>query len=122
MSIPPPEMRDRVDVLRGFAEDASDRGEYLFYVRLPVSLQPMERGEQLEDPLHEALTVANLGEVAGGGPQRGENDTIAYCGIDVIVKDRDRGLEVIRSMTRKLSAPEGTVIEEFLPVWSELPL
>jgi len=94
----------------------------MFYVRIPVSLQPMERSERFEDPLNEALTVADLGEVAGGGSQLGENDTIAYCGLDVVVKDRDRGLEVIRLVMRKLGAPEGTVIEEFLPVWSELPL
>ena len=94
----------------------------MFYVRLPAPLQPLERGERFEDPLHEALTTAGLGEVAGGGSQLGEDDTIIYCGLDVVVNDRDRGLELIRSMMRKLGAPDGTVIEEFLPVWSELAL
>ena len=122
MAIPPPDISARVDVLREFAEDAAERGEHMFYVRIPASIQPLERGELFEDPLHQVLMSAGLGEVTGGGSQLGENETIAYCGLDVIVKDRDRGLQLIRSTMRKLAAPEGTVIEEFLPVWSELPL
>ena len=122
MAIPPSDIRDRVDVLTSFAKDALERGEHMFYVRIPAPLEPMERANRFEDPLNEALSVAGLGEVAGGGSQLGEGDTIVYCGLDVFVSNRDIGLQIIRDVLRRLGAPEGTKIEEFLPVWSEFPL
>jgi hypothetical protein len=40
---------------------------------------------------------------------------MAYCGLDVVVNDRDRGL-------RASAAPAGTIIEEYLPEYRELAL
>jgi hypothetical protein len=120
MADPPADMRARVDVLTGFAEEAAERGEHLFYIRIPASIQPLGRGERFEDPLQRVLNAASMGEVAGGGSQLGDDDTILYCGLDVIVRNRDEGLRLIRRMMRELDAPAGTVIEEFLPEWAEL--
>jgi len=122
MHEPPPDIRDRVAVLTEFAREAAERGEYMFYIRIPADIQPLERGELFEDPLHEALQESGLGEVTGGGSQLGENDTIAYCGIDVVVTEREAGLQIVRHTMRGLQAPSGTVIEEFVPRWQELPL
>jgi hypothetical protein len=120
MADPPADMRARVDVLTGYAEEAAGRGEHLFYIRIPASIQPLERGERFEDPLQQALEAASIGEVAGGGSQLGDDDTIVYCGIDVIVRNRDEGLRLIRRSMRESGAPPGTVIEEFVPEWAEL--
>jgi hypothetical protein len=114
-----PKKDGRIDVMRQFAEGARGDGDSFFYVRIPANIKPIERGERFEDPLQEALTGQGLGRVTGGGSQLGIGDTIEFCGIDVVVHDRLRGLELIRDVMRRLVAPNGTVIEEFLPVYHE---
>jgi hypothetical protein len=103
------------------AQRAWDRGEF-FYVRIPEPLYPQERGEKYEEPLTEALMAAQVGEIIGGGQQLGVGDTIAYCGVDVVLYERIRGLEVLREALGRLGAPAGTVIEEFVPEFQEHPL
>jgi hypothetical protein len=110
----------RQAVMLGFAEDAAEQGQHFFYVRIPESIGPVERDEKYAEPLGDAL--GELGEVTGGGSQLGEGNTIAYCGLDVVVNDRDRGLNVIRQSMRACGAPAATVIEEYLPEYRELPL
>jgi hypothetical protein len=112
-------MAARIEVLTELAENIAGRGETFFYVRIPGNIQPIERGDRFEDPLDDALTSANVGRVSGGGSQLGEGATVEYCGIDVVVRDRQRGLNVVRETMRKLGAPAGTAIEEFLPNWQE---
>ncbi len=106
----------------GFAESAAADGRFFFYVRIPESVGPIDRGDRYEDPLQQALSAGDLGEITGGGSQLGEGDSIAYCGLDVVVSDRERGLAVIRETMRRLSAPAGTVIEEYLPSYVEHPV
>jgi hypothetical protein len=118
----PPEQNGRKNTLLGFAEAADERGHFFFYIRIPGNIQPIERGERFEDPLQAALDKEKLGEVTGGGSQMGEGKTVEFCGLDVEVTDRDRGLQIIREVMRRLDAPSGTVIEEYLPVFRELPL
>jgi hypothetical protein len=72
--------------------------------------------------LGDVLRAAQLGEVTGGGQQLGEGNTIVYCGVDVILSERVRGLEVLREALERLGAPTGTIIEEFIPVFTEHPL
>lgn len=103
----------------GFAESAAVDGEHFFYVRIPEPLGPIERGKRYEDPLGDALTDAALGRVTGGGSQLGEGDSIEYCGIDVVVSDRERGLALIRMIMRRLGVSPATVIEEYLPSYRE---
>ena len=107
-------------VMLELAEAAHQRGQHFFYIRIPESIGPVERGEKYEDPLADAL--GELGDVTGGGSQLGAADTIEYCGVDVVVNDRDRGLRVIRQVMRSRGAPAATVIEEYLPKYHESPL
>ncbi len=102
-----------------FAEAASERGEFFFYVRIPEDLQPLARGDRYENPLQDALAAADMGEVTGGGSQLGEGTSIEYCGIDVVVRDRARRLELICSEMRRLRAPPAPVVEEYLPSYRE---
>ena len=110
----------RQAVMQGLAAAAADRGQFFFYIRIPEALGPVDRGAKYEDPLADAL--GELGDITGGGSQLGEGQSIAYCGIDVVVNDRDRGLTVIRQSMRAIGAPAGTVIEEYMPEYRELPL
>lgn len=116
----PVQLDGRQQVMRDFARAAAERHQHFFYVLLREPLGPSERGRKYEDPLMEALGA--LGEVTGGGSQMGEGKSIAFCGIDVVVNDRDRGLEVIRQCLRSCGAGEDTVIEEYVPAFNELPL
>ena len=109
----------RQETLLGFAEDARDRGNVFFYVRIPGDIQPLERGARYEDPLQAALKGEDLGEVIGGGSQMGTGKNVVFCGLDIEVHDRDRGLALIRSVMRRLGAPPDTVIEEYLPNYRE---
>ncbi len=88
----------RHSVMRELADAAATRGQHFFYVRIPESLGPFDRGAKYEDPLSAAL--GELGEVTGGGSQLGVGNLIEYCGVDVVVNDRDRGLKVIRQSVR----------------------
>jgi hypothetical protein len=114
-----PELDGRQRTLLGFAERAYERGNTFFYVRIPGNIQPMERGDCYEDPLQAALDAEDLGKITGGGSQLGEGTSIAFCGIDVEVYDRERGLALIRSVIRSLGAPPETIIEEYLPTYRE---
>ena len=115
----PVEFQGRAKVMLGFAERAAENGEHFFYVRIPESLGPHERGSRYEDPLREALIASELGEVTGGGSQLGEGKSIVYCGLDVVVADRKRGLAFIREVMQRLGASPDTIIEEYLPSYRE---
>jgi len=110
----------RQRLMLGLAEAAAQRGEHFFYVLIPEPLEPLSRDEKYANPLGEAL--GELGEITGGGSQLGEADTIAFCGLDVVVNDRERGLKVIRDCLRACGAPSDTRIEEYVPEFAELPL
>lgn len=120
MSYKPEQFDGRKSVMRNFALGAADRHQHFFYILLHEHIGPAERGEKYEDPLAEAL--GELGEVTGGGSQLGEGKSIAFCGIDVVVNDRDRGLKVIRQCLRSLGAGDDTIIEEYLPEFQMLRL
>jgi hypothetical protein len=122
MAAPRNEIAGRVELMRGMAERAWDRGEFFFYIRIPEALRPDDRGDKYEEPLAAALRKARLGRICGGGTQAGEGRTIAYCGIDVVLRERVRGLDVLRATLIELGAPQDTVIEEFLPIFCEHPL
>ena len=110
----------RQEVMLGFAEAAAERGQHFFYVLVPEPLGPTDRGEKYEDPLSDAL--GELGEVTGGGSQMGEGDTVSFCGLDVVVNHRERGLKVIRECMRSCGAPPDTIIEEYVPEFAALRL
>jgi len=110
----------RQQVMLGYAEAAAERGQHFFYVLIHEPLEPMDRAEKYEDPLKDAL--GELGEVTGGGSQMGEGDAIAFCGLDVVVNHRERGLTVIRECLRSCGAPANTIIEEYLPEFAKLRL
>ncbi len=110
----------RQQVMRDFAEVAANRGQHFFYVLIREPLAPSGRIDKYEAPLSAAL--GELGKITGGGSQLGEGATIAYCGIDVVVVDRDLGLQIIRKSLRACGAGDDTVIEENVPNYRALTL
>jgi hypothetical protein len=110
----------RQQVMRGFAEAAAVRGQHFSYVMIHEPLAPMDRGDKYEHPL--AAALGELGTVTGGGSELAHGSEIRYCGIDVVVNDRDRALQVIRQCLRKCGAPDDTVIEEYVPEFKKLEL
>ena len=109
-------------VMQGFAEDAESEGNHFFYVRIPGDIQPLERAERFEDPLESALEESGLGSVTGGGSQLGEGTTVEYCGLDVVVSDREQALALIRKVMQSVRCPPDAVIEEYVPEYAELPI
>ncbi len=122
MTEPSQDIAHRVAHMRGMAQRAWDRGRFFFYIRIPEPLYPEERVEKYEEPLAEVLRAARLGKVAGGGQQLGEGKSIVYCGVDVELRERVRGLAVLRDVLARLGAPASTVLEEFIPEFQEHPL
>ena len=65
--------------------------------------------DEIEEPLHEALVQAGLGEVTGGG-------TGTDCSmIDVEVSDPVKGLALLRKILVGLNVPRDTVINQYQP-------
>jgi|SRR3954463_9332431 hypothetical protein len=110
----------RQSVMLSRAEAAAERGQHFFCILIPEPLKPAERSEKYENPLSDAL--GELGEITGGGSQLGEGDTIAFCGLDIVVNHREHGLRAIRQCLRSCGAPSNTIIEEFVPRFAELSL
>jgi hypothetical protein len=64
----------------------------------------LDSRDAVEDPLHEALTEAGIGEVTGAGGGMGNSN------IDVEVSDLEAGLSVVRRVLRDLKVAASTVI------------
>lgn len=65
--------------------------------------------DEIEDPLHEALEIAGVGEVTGGGSGVGK------VVIEVEVNDLQKGLAVIRGVLAGLGVSRTTVISQNAP-------
>jgi hypothetical protein len=106
-----------------FACAAEELGETFFYVKIPGNIGPNERGERFEDPLSDAIEKAGgIGHIDGGGSQLGEGKSIEFCGVDVFTSDRERCLSLLITELRRLGAPQGTLIEEYLPTRTDHPV
>lgn len=108
--------------MQNFAEEAHSEGSHFLYVRIPGDIQPLEREERFERPLEVALQASGLGSVTGGGSQLGEGTTVEYCGLDVVVNDRLRAIQLVCSVMQRVGCPRTAVIEEYLPEYTELPI
>jgi hypothetical protein len=80
-------------------------------IRLWEPIQPIARGERYEDPLHEALTAAKLGEIDGGGSQLGPEGEILYAELAAYLADLDGAVGLARRMLEQAGAADGS---EFL--------
>lgn len=72
--------------------------------------------DEIEDPLHEALEAAGLGEVTGGGTGMG------VANIDIEVVDLERGLALVRQVLQQLGVAPSTVIKQYEPTGIRHPV
>lgn len=87
--------------------------EQFIYVKIPDSIQPLDRASLFEDRIDAALGPKNLGEVSGGGSLLGKfrpdgTRPIEFCGIDIDTVDRDATLEILRKLLPDLGVPLAT--------------
>ncbi len=86
------------------------------FVRIPESLEPLERVEKYENDLEESLSSSGFGVLTGGGamlsaPDADGHREIEWCGIDIDLFNFDEGLELLRTELKRLGAPKGTILE-----------
>jgi hypothetical protein len=77
-------------------------------IRLWEPIQPVARGERYEDPLHETLTAAKLGEIDGGGTQLGPEGEILYAELAAYLADLDGAVDLARRTLEQAGAAQGS--------------
>ena len=90
-------------------EDEFDVEQFVF-VKIPASIQPLDRGTLFEDSIDAALEPQDLGHVSGGGSLLGDTlpdgtRPIEFCGIDIDTTDRAAVLEILRELLPTLGIP-----------------
>ncbi len=104
--------------LPAFAQEAS-----LVHVRLPDPLSPAARSVKYSEPLDGALRREGLGRVLGGSTELSRDRRIVSVGMEVEVRDLDRGVPFVRRALRELGAPQGSMVEfERFGLAVELPV
>lgn len=97
------------------SKSPNEQSTVFLYVKIPESITPIKRGEKYEDPIHNALVTAGLGEVTGGGSMLGADQSITSVGVDIDVVNVEKALPIIVKVLRRAGAPKGTVIEQYKP-------
>lgn len=79
---------------------------------LNVRLMPIDRGDVFEDPLDEWLQEQGLGDVDGGGCGLCETREIAFCDVEMNLKDAsDEVLNQVIQKLEEMSAPKGSSLK-----------
>lgn len=76
--------------------------------RLPESIMPLDRADRYEDPLDDALSPRNLGEVIGGGSQLTGEKEIEFVDIDLELANLDEAVDVVKQVLEEAGAPVGS--------------
>ena len=91
------------------------------YIKIPEPLLPEQRHKKYADPISSFLTAENLGYINGGGTSMTADKTqITSVGVEVIVYDRETGVDAVVQILRELEAPSGTQIyveDDIINVW-----
>jgi hypothetical protein len=81
------------------------------YAHLNARIMPLDRGEQYEDPLGDALEANGYGAVTGGGTLTSKDGEVLHCGIDIDLADVERGAPFVREFLTRRGAPRGSRLE-----------
>src|SRR5579871_4248223 len=90
---------------------AADPGTHFVFAKLWAPIQPFERNDRYEDPLHDALKAADLGEVTGSGTFISPEGEIEYGGLDLELANLEGALELCRRVLEQCGAPRGSQFE-----------
>lgn len=83
---------------------------YRITAQLSHPLMPLDRGDRYEDPLNEALSQRNLGEVTGGGTMQEKSGEIKFIDIEVDLTNLDVGVPFVIRELEELGAPKGSIL------------
>ena len=81
---------------------------HLVLARLYEHVEPIDRGNRYEDPLHAVLEKANLGRVTGGGSQLNEFGGIEYADVEIELENLDGALLLVAQALEEAGAPQGS--------------
>ena len=81
---------------------------HLVLARLYEYIEPIDRGDRYEDPLHDALEKAGIGRVTGGGSQLDELGGITFVDIEIELANLDGALQVVVEALEAAGAPQGS--------------
>jgi hypothetical protein len=94
----------------------------LVVAQLNDRAQPMDRGELYEDPLMAVLEKYRAGSVVGGGTMLREDKEIAFCDIEIDVREpADKNIALIKETLEELGAPKGSKLR-LLDQDEEMPI
>ena len=83
---------------------ARPTGGHRVYVRIDEPLMAEKRLRKYQKPLHEALLLAHVGHVTGGGSVQGTDGTIQWVSIELSLGDLDGALHFACAKLRELGA------------------
>lgn len=102
------------------ADDQPSDGTWL-YIKFPEPLLPEQRHRKYDDQIGSFLAAKNLGYINGGGTSMTADKTqITSVGVEVVVYDRQTGVDAVVQILRELEAPSGTQIyveDDIINVW-----
>lgn len=81
---------------------------HLVLARFYEHIEPIDRGERYEDPLHSVLQQAAMGQVTGGGSQLGELGTIEFADVEIELANLDGAVNTVVEALEAAGAPEGS--------------
>ncbi len=78
--------------------------------QLNHKLQPIDRGERYEHPLHELLTRRGLGKADGGGTLTEKGGEIIYIDVALYLTDLDDSIPLVIRELEARGAPKGSLL------------
>ena len=85
---------------------------YDITLKINARLQPIDRGDEYEDPIGEALENRGLGEVTGGGTMLESTGEVKYCEVDLFLEDgSEQTMEALLQILDEIGVPKGSVLQ-----------
>jgi hypothetical protein len=83
---------------------------HLVIARFYEYIEPIDRGNRYEDPLHEVLEAAQAGAVTGGGSQLSESVGIEFADVEIELANLDAAIDLVVDTLEAAGAPQGSEI------------
>lgn len=85
---------------------------HFLVAQLNARLQPVDRSEHFEEGLDDKLRKLKIGEISGGGTMQSESGEIAFCDIEVKLRQWSPEAErLVIETLESLGAPKGSKLE-----------
>ena len=81
---------------------------HVVLARVYEHIEPIDRGDRYEDPLHQVLETAGIGRVTGGGSQLNELGGISFADVEIELANLDDALRVVVEALEHAGAPQGS--------------